>query len=54
MDGAFNLKGTGSVTIYLYRRCRVVVDIPYAFPETFTEAVRGCVDPRAIGRILYQ
>jgi len=32
-------KGTGSVTIYLYRRYRVVVDIPHAFPETFTEVI---------------
>jgi len=39
MDGVLDWKGTGSVTIYLYRRSRVVVHIPYAFPEMLTEAV---------------
>ena len=39
MDGALDWKGTGSVIIYLYQRYQVVVDIPYAFPEKFTEAI---------------
>ena len=30
---------SGFKHIYFYWRCRVVVDIPYAFPGTFTEAV---------------
>jgi len=37
-DGALDWEGTESETIYVYRLFRIV-DIPYAFPETFTEAV---------------
>jgi len=37
-DGALHWEGTESETIYFYRLFRIV-DIPYAFPETFTEAV---------------
>ena len=38
-DGALEWEGTVSETIYLYRLFRVVLDIPYAFPEAFSEAV---------------